>query len=434
MKAFWAPIIAPIFGSSRTVFLWGVFILAFVVRLSIVFYYGNSTSPQMYEHGEIAHNLYTGHGFTMHWPYESFDSSRRAIMAVPPEHEGAFLPPMNPYLIYGAYLIFGETPASKEILMIFYALIGALCAPMVYQAALLIGSDRHARMAATVSALFLPAAYAVVTFSGSVLYHLLGVTILYSAFRLIRNRTVGSALLFGFCCGLMTMVRSEFFFLGVLLIASATIVSWKNIRQHSKEFIAALVVFVAVVSPWTIRNYQLFDRFVPVLSHPWYEMWRGNNSHATGTTHSTDGSSVWVTRQTDSSLIRQMDAIPYDSYFEPTVDQLFKKEVFEFIFSEPGRFIILGVKKISYLLTVDFSDASATNPVNIIFMFSVIVGVSIGVVRLWKSSLIPERTIITVFIAYYFAMTLMTVMLARYQIFLFQALLPLFLLRAGTDE
>ena len=47
-----------IFRSSRSQFLWCGFIVALVIRIVIVISFGNAEHPQMYEHGDIANNLY----------------------------------------------------------------------------------------------------------------------------------------------------------------------------------------------------------------------------------------------------------------------------------------------------------------------------------------------------------------------------------------
>lgn len=407
--------------------MWSIFSLSLLIRVSLVFFYGNPDHPQLYEHGEIAHNLYTGHGFSMHWPYEPFDSARKILLTQPPQHEGAFLPPLNPYIIYGSYLVFGENRTAYIAVMLLYAILSAGITIMVYKTALMIGNEQRSRIAAIICTLFLPSAYAAITFSGSVLYQLLGVVIFYFAFKLIHTYSIKNAILYGFLCGVMTMLRSEFFFLGFLLIIAATLVPLPHteVRKRVVLCCSSLLVFVAVISPWTIRNYGLFGQFVPVLSHPWYEMWRGNNPQATGTTHYDDGRTVWVTPQAFPKLIRQMDSLPYDTHFELATDQILKREVLSFVFHEPFQFLRLGIKKIAYFLTVDFSDRNTRNPIYMVLMIGVILSIGRGYIRLLKSPLTTEKVIITLFILSYVFLTIMTVMLSRYQIYFYQVLLPI---------
>lgn len=402
---------------------------AFGLRLAIIIFAGNPEHPEMYEHGVIAHNLYTGHGFAMHWPYESSDPTRVALMKEPPAFEGAFLPPLNPYLIYGAYLLFGENSSAIISLMIFYALISSLIPLVAYKTGVLIGHERSGRFSAIIAVLFLPGAFAVTTFSGSPMYQLLGVLILYLAILSVQKPALSSFVLLGLSCGVMTMLRSEFFFLSFILIAVTIFLAAKknSVRAVLKQGAISIILCAAIIAPWTYRNYTLFHAFIPVLSHPWYEMWRGNNIYATGTTLNTEGKSIWITPQQYPDIIRRMDAIPYDQYFEAKVDGIFKDEVLHFITANPGRFLMLGLKKIGYLFTIDFNHPQSRNPLYFIPMITLSFLTLMG---LFKLIFPPEQhyhyapaSIFSVFLLAYLAMTVMTVMLPRYQIYVFTVMI-----------
>lgn len=384
----------------------------------------------MYEHGEIAHNLYSGHGFAMHWPYESLDPVRLKLMKQPPQYEGAFLPPLNPYLICGAYIVFGENPPAIISLMIFYALVSSLIPLAVFKTGMLIGSDKPARISSLVAVIFFPAAVAVTTFSGSSLYQLLGIFILFLAILSAQKPSPKSFILLGISCGIMTMLRSEFFFLGFILIAVAIFFARKKVPTGKvlRLGVISLLLCALVIAPWTYRNYRIFHVFIPVLSHPGYEMWRGNNIYASGTTLNANGQPIWITSDQYPDIIRRMDEIPYDQYFEAKVDGIFKGEVINFIEKNPGKFLFLGLKKIAFLFTIDFNHPQSRNP----FYFGPMIIVSAltftGLYKLIFSSQSNTHASVTIFFIFflsYIAMTIMTVMLPRYQIYVFSALLPL---------
>lgn len=378
----------------------------------------------MYEHGAIAHNLYTGHGFAMHWPYESFDPERAQIMKQPPQFEGAFLPPLNPYIIYSAYLLFGENSSAIIFLMVFYAIISSLIPLAVYRTGLLIGTKKSARISSIISLLFLPAAFAVITFSGSPLYQLLGIVILYLAILSSQKPSLRSFVMLGISCGIMTMLRSEFFFLSFLLITATIYFSRKKVLGEKLLFqgAASLMFCMVIIAPWTYRNYTLFHTFIPVLSHPYFEMWRGNNIYASGTTLDTEGQPIWITPNKYPEIIRRMDVIPYDQYFEAKVDGIFKGEVIHFIEENPGKFLLLGMKKIAYLFTIDFTHSQSRNP---IYFGSMIIVSALTLMGLYKlisqaqSNDYSAAAIFSIFFLSYLAMTIMTVMLPRYQIYVF---------------
>jgi hypothetical protein len=417
-----------LFSSKRSYFLWAMIALAFLIRLVFIVYAGDVHHPVMYEHGVIAHNLYTGHGFAMHWPYPSLDPVRAAIQNQPPLFEGAFLPPLNPYLIYGSYVIFGENATAIGFLMIFYAVISSFIPLAVFKTGMLIGSEKAARLSTLISVLFLPAAFAVVTFSGSPLYQLLGIIIVYYTIRTAMHPTFRSFILLGIYSGVMTMLRSEFFFLGFILIALSIFFGWKKMqsKQVVIQGLVSIVLCAMVIAPWTFRNYRLFHEFVPVLSHPWYEIWRGNNIHATGSNYNAAGDGIWINGSVYPEVVKRMDAIPYDQFFEPKVDPVFKDEVFQFVKDNPGRFIVLSATKAAGFFTIDFYHPSAFEPLYFIPMIAISLLTVTGIYSLYHSEgMTPAPIIFSVFFLCYLGLTIMTVMLPRYQIYVFCAGLPL---------
>ena len=421
-----------LFSSRQRSFLLVITIMALIIRLGMIAF---ESHPQqiiddprhtlLYEHGAIARNLYTGHGFSMQWPYGSFDSTRAAAMKEPPKWEGAFLPPLNPYLLYLSYEIFGEKASALYAMMTLYAIVSCFIPFAVYKLGCLLGSESSARVSALIAVLFLPSAYAVVTFSGSALYQLLGVTVLYFAVLSAQRPSYRSFLLLGLSCGIMTQLRSEFFFLGFLLIVISIMLARSNSREILRKGFAGVLLCVAIIAPWTIRNYMIFHQFVPVLSHPWYEMWRGDNPQASGTTLNEGGQSVWVTTSNYPQLTRRMDSIPYNQFFEAKVDGIFKDEVISFVLHQPAQFLWLGTKKLAYFFTIDPHQPTCRNSLYFIPMLFVSSLTLLGLYRFSRDrSKRNAFMMIIVFFGTYLIMTFMTVMLARYQIYVFTCMLP----------
>jgi hypothetical protein len=90
-----------------------------IVRFLIVAFLGDIENPKTYEHGEIATHLLAGDGFTMHWPYPAGTPERALEHSMPPPYQGAFIPPLNPYIIYFFYSIFGIGHEGYLAIMIF---------------------------------------------------------------------------------------------------------------------------------------------------------------------------------------------------------------------------------------------------------------------------------------------------------------------------
>ncbi len=420
-----------IFASKRTWFLWAVFVIALIIRIGIIIVASHPDHPEMYEHGAIAHNLYTGHGFAMHWPYESLDSQRVALMKLPPQYESAYQPPLNPYLIYGAYLIFGENRAAIIFLMLFYAVISSFMPLVVFKTGMLIGNEASARISSLISVLFLPAAFAVITFSGSALHQLLGLVILFLAITATQKPSLRSFFTLGICCGAMTLLRSEFLIVGFLLII--TLLFFASKKSHLKRIVSwggiSFIACAAVIAPWTFRNYALFHKFVPIVDRPWHEIWRGNNMYATASSFDGAGIPIWVHASRFPKIIAAMDSIPYDQYFSIRVDSIFRNEALTYMQQHPSRDIELVVKKIFALMTIAYFPGMTENPLYILCIlfvsFTSIAGM-IAVVQ--KARLMHDYSITmlyAVFFGYYCIIVMATFILPRYQIYIFSVLLPL---------
>ncbi|MDP4219438.1 MAG: glycosyltransferase family 39 protein [Bacteroidota bacterium] len=420
-----------IFSSAQKRFVVGITVVALGIRLAIIIFAGNPQHPQLYEHGEIAHNLYTGHGFAMHWPYPPLDPARAAVQKEPPQYQGAFMPPINPYQIYCAYLVFGESATAITILMLLSAVYSSLAPIVVYSTAKLFSSENASRSSALIAVFFLPAAFAVTTFSGSSLYQLVILLTLLLAVRSVLQPSYRHFILFGILAGVMTLLRSEFYAVGFILIAVAGVMAWRSdkIKITWKYAAAGVIMMTAITAPWSIRNYDLFGKFIPIVDHPWHEIWRGNNIYASGSTYDASGNSVWENASQYPAIIRALDSLPYDQQFDLRADSIFHGEAIEFIKAHPAKFAELGAIKLFSLMTIDYHYAPTRNVLYLILMMMVILPSVFGAITLVRNSRQSKdyrvAFVYGTFFFYYCGIIVITFILPRYQIYIFSAFLPL---------
>jgi 4-amino-4-deoxy-L-arabinose transferase-like glycosyltransferase len=91
------------------------------------------------------------------------------------------------------------------------------------------------------------------------LFGLLIALSLLSAYRLLESATIGRAIMLGALVGLAALTRGE----GVLLLPLVLIPVLRRPRGKRSAVLAS-VVMVAVITPWTVRNWEVFHRFVPL--------------------------------------------------------------------------------------------------------------------------------------------------------------------------
>ncbi len=417
--------------SPATGFMQLMFILALILRIAIVLSFGSTETSVQFEHGSIARNMAAGYGFAMHWPYAANDPERKALQEQPPSYEGAFVPPLGPAIIFALILLVGDGPAAALLLMLINALIASLQPIIIYRMTLLMSTWREARIAALFSALFLPTAYAVATFSGSALYQTLALTMLYAIFIVIRRPTWRSFALLGFIAGALTLFRSEIVAFGLVMIGLAFWLSRAGGKPQNPILLltAALVPFTVLTAPWLLRNHQLFDEWIGMSSHPWNEVWRGTNAMATGSSFGADGESMWIGHGPWEHLADRLDSLPYNQRFELAADSVIRDEVFAFVRSAPWHASFLFFKKILMLWTFDYYAPQTRNPVFLAFMIVLLLSFYCGFIvfgiRAFRSRRYSHFVVYLLYYGMYTALFALTHVEIRYQLYILSSSFPI---------
>jgi len=411
---------------NRILFI--ILLLSFFIRIVFVFVKGDFENPEMKEHGFIARNLSDGYGYSMHWPYRAIDNERHQLKQKPPEYEGAFIPPLNPYFIYIHFLIFGDNPTAYTILMIWNAFFGTIAVYLSYLIAKILFSDKAAIIAGLLSAVYLPAIYGTITFSGSQLYHMLALGAIYFLIKFVKYSKSSDYIVGGFLCGLQTLVRSEFFALSIILIGTTFIIHYLQFKKSDSfaKMLVALVAFTLLIAPWVHRNYKLYNEFIPVVTHPWHEIWRGNNTFALGGARNADGHYVWLDGNNDYSVANRLDSLPLNQRFELAADSIFKDEVIKYWKEQPERSLKNAFLRVISLWSIDYTSPEIHNPVYIFFVLIVIPPAFYTFYHFIKRNGIIGNPIIIplLFCLFYTALIFAVNFIIRYQIYFLTVLLP----------
>lgn len=84
----------------------------------------------------------------------------------------------------------------------------------------------------------------------------------------LKSRRVWCLVLFGAVGGLNTLVRGGNLVLPIMLVAGLLMVAPRRRPADWKQLLGAVLLaaatFVVVLTPWTVRNFRVFHRFVPV--------------------------------------------------------------------------------------------------------------------------------------------------------------------------
>ena len=215
--------------------------------------------------GEVARSIYLGQGF--------------ASPLFEPSGPTAWMAPVYPWVIAICFKLFGlHTIASSWAICTFNAICGALTAVMVYYIARYTFGDRVSCLAAWIWAL-LP--YSVYVASARIWENSLTAMIFAAIFlqtlrindRSTPLRWVAWGALWGTAALTSPALLATLPFLGLWLAYRSS----KEYRPWLLRASAAALVFFAMLAPWTIRNYFVMHRFIPLRDNFWLEMHVGNN-------------------------------------------------------------------------------------------------------------------------------------------------------------
>jgi 4-amino-4-deoxy-L-arabinose transferase-like glycosyltransferase len=233
-------------------------LVALAIRLAVmVFLLPEQLEPQRdhwhfgYETGRIARSIVEGRGFSSPLFAETGPT--------------AWMTPAYPYLVAGAFRLFGVyTKTSAIVLLALNALLSALVCVFVFLIARIGFGDRIAKYSGWAWALCPYAIYfPVERIWETWLATLLLCWLFLIALNLENENRAWKWASFGFLWGLAALTSPA------LLSVLPCLAVWVIYRRHrlGRRWFAvnvvATVAFIAVISPWFIRNYKIFHRIVP---------------------------------------------------------------------------------------------------------------------------------------------------------------------------
>ena len=242
----------------------------FVVRLAVIpFVYRDWLDPFIVEHwafGRVARSLVTGHGFGNVFA----DTGPTAVLS-----------PVYAYLLAGIFRVLGpNTAASVITALAINSLFSALtCIPVFLLARRCFG-DRVAKWAGWLWAFSPYGIYYAASWAWSTcLLTLLLTTLFLVALELENSGQLLHWIGFGLLCGVAALTEPVALSVLPLLAAWTCYQRYRNARPFVMPGIVTIVAVFVVLSPWILRNYQTFNRFIPVRSGLGLELYIGNNGY-----------------------------------------------------------------------------------------------------------------------------------------------------------
>jgi len=304
---------------------------ALLVRLAVIpFLYREWLDPFLIEHwafGRVARSLVTGHGFGNVFA----DTGPTAVLS-----------PVYAYLLAGIFWMFGpHTRASVITALAINSLFSALtCIPVFLLARRCFGH----RVATWSGWLWAFSPYGIY-YGADWAWSTCLLTLLLCCLFLIALKLENSGSLlhwtgFGLLTGVATL--TEPVTLAVVPFLGA-FTCYRRYRQRLTWLMpatAASLAFLAVLSPWIIRNYETFHQFIPVRSGLGLELYIGNNGY----------SARWVNsalhpNHSDAELEE------YEKSGEVVYMEHKRQQAVDYIRAHPGWYVRMTLRRVLYIWT-----------------------------------------------------------------------------------
>jgi len=300
--------------------LWGIVFASFLLSLTHSFYFQIEPSVDAGAYDRIAVNILNGHGYRQNFdlPFEKDNSIGR----VGPGYE---------FFLVGVYFIFGH---HYEVVWFLQAIFHALSVLLVFLIMRKVGPSAegptlNVRAAALIAAVIFGFYPDLIIGSSMLLAETLAIFLMllsiFIFFRILDKSGIKLAALLGFVFAASVLVRTP-----LLLIFLPFIYFF-----YKKKLFISLAIFTAVIlavmTPWTIRNFKVYGAFIPTSLTFGDDLLSGNHPGSSG---ELDDSRIQFTAK-------------YNDYDMVTGDRLAAKEAIIFILFNPLEFIKITFFRIS---------------------------------------------------------------------------------------
>ncbi len=276
-----------------------------------------------WEMGRLARSIALGQGFGS--PTDLFTGL------------SAWAPPVYPYILAGIFKIFGiYTSASAFAILTFNSLFAALTCLTVYGIGFQMYGRRVAIAAAWTWAVFPYVIYwpVRVVWETSLSTFLLSLAV-YLTLRIRQKPSRALWIIFGILWGLILLTNTA------LVSMLPFFLFWILYRKFTAEHFAGAVLCVAiactVASPWIVRNYVVFHKFIFVRDNLPLELHVANNDAS---------SALWTRTEhpgNDPEAMREFQTLGEIRFMEEK-----RQQVLQFVHDHPSTFFKFTVERIGY--------------------------------------------------------------------------------------
>ena len=306
------------------------------MRSAAIFSFSDLNNPEMWEFGIIARNLLAGIGF-----------QHTAIINNVPS---AYMPPGLPYIYYFFFMIFSDNSFGYIMILFLNVIISSFSVLIIYIVSNNIYNKNTALLSAAYASFSPVYIYSAVIFSPVVYYHLFSsLCFLYFLRSYNSNGNPDSktplrySTLLSVSLGLFLYIRAEILILIFILFLLYII------KKQVYNALLILCIPLIIISPWTIRNYIVFGKIIPVTTSAGYNFYTGHGDAVTTIEYN-----------------RRVNSLTEDSSFEIKKSDIGYETAFKYIKEDPAEDLRESLSRIADLWIFDRYRESTANPLYLI--------------------------------------------------------------------
>jgi 4-amino-4-deoxy-L-arabinose transferase-like glycosyltransferase len=220
------------------------------------------------EYGGIAKNIVEGRGFSYRWYGDTHPTSIHA--------------PAYPYMLAGLFFLLGEETGAALGVILMNIALSILVLFLVFKSSEGLFGPPAGCMTLAILAFYPSQIYYAANILPTVFYEGVFFVSIVLAWRLKENLSPAMASLWGLSLGIAALSYT-FVLLMAPLVAVWILVSAGRARLRNSTISVALAAIVAILIciPWTLRNYGIHGRWIPIRSQAGTNLWWGNGPLAT---------------------------------------------------------------------------------------------------------------------------------------------------------
>lgn len=339
--------------------LTGIIILGVALRIISVFFYIGLDKLDQQEYGDIAENLVNGKGYSFYY-YQNgslehdYDKNSEA-------QPSAYMPPLYT-LIIAPLKISDDLVVENTLLACLNLMFFVLTCILLLVIVKMLFGYRASIFAALIYCIIPEFVYATTSIGTTQLYHLLILVFIYA---LLTKKSIP---FISISLGLLLLLRFE------LILLVPILLYYLINKLGRRKTLLIISIALMFLMPWIIRNFIVFNEFIPFSTSGGLNIYRGNNEQVLGNWHN-EKTLEFINNSEGLELI------------EPRLSDKYKEEFYEFITVNPGKAIINFGKKIFYSITIYPIDKNTLSPLYYIPWFFLLI-TSIAGFRKDKSELL----------------------------------------------